>query len=336
MREGLRAGTDNRCSPMESPRKPHIVVAESFQSDVTDRLEKHATVRVMLDASPEELREAIRDADALMVRNRSHITAGIIDSASHLRVIGRAGSSLDHIDIKAAQRKGVTVVYTPLAQVKSAAEFTVALIFACGRRIPWYDRKIRENQFESLRTPYGREFSRITLGLFGGGPVAEEVARVFSTAFGTRILSHAPTGTEPVATDGTQTVDVETLLKESDVVSLHLPGSDGRQRYLGEQQLRLMKPTAHVINTSRGSAIDYQALGDALKTKRLGGAAIDVFDAEPLPLNHPLRNAPCCILTPHVAAATLDVHEAYLTVADDILRVLKGESPKYPAPLRGR
>lgn len=319
----------------ERPR-PHIVVAEPLHSDVMQHLRQFATVNELKDPTPEELIEAVREADALVIRARSHVTARVIDAATKLRVIGRAGPSLDHIDIKAAQRKKITVVYTPMAQVASTADFTVAMILACSRRIGWYDRKVREGQFETLRTPHGREFGRLTIGLLGGGPVAGEVARIFRAAFHSRVLNHAPEGIEPIAVEGVTPVGMDELLSECDVLSLHLPSTDIFNHLVGEEQLRKMKATACVVNTSRGTVIDNHALGDALKTHRLAGAAIDVFDAEPLPIGHPLRNAPNCTLTPHVAAQTLDAAESYLTVAEDVLRVLNGDAPQYPATPRGK
>lgn len=305
-----------------------------MRPEITEQLRRFATVTELKSCSPEELIAAVRDADALLIRTRLHITARVIEAAPKLRVIGRAGPSLDHIDIKAAKRRDITVVYTPTAQTASTADFTVAMMLSCLRRIPWYDRKIRENQFEMLRTPYGRHFANTTIGLLGGGPIAAEVARVFVTAFRSRVLNHAPAGTEPVKAAGVSQVARETLFCESDAISCHLPSTDTFNNSIGEAEIAMMKRSACLINTSRGAVLDNHALAEALKTHRIAGAALDVFDAEPLPANHPLRNAPNCILTPHIAATTLDAADAYMSVTEDILRVLHGEQPRFPATPR--
>ncbi|MEE8169136.1 MAG: NAD(P)-dependent oxidoreductase [Phycisphaerae bacterium] len=300
-------------------------------AEVAERLREHGDVVELSDSSPTALIEAVTEADALVVRSRAHITARVINAAPKLRVIGRAGSSLDHIDMRAALRRQITVVYTPLAQVPSIADYTVTMILACARRLFWYDRKIRAGQFDTLRTPFGREIRNLTIGLLGGGAVAHEVARICRDGFRARVIVHEPECVPPQDHDATR-VDLDTLLREADVLSIHMAQRPQFIKMIGERELALMKPTACVVNTSRGSIVDNQALAEALKRQHLAGAALDVFDAEPLPTAHCLRNAPNCILSPHIAAMTLDVPEEYYRVAEDVIRVLKGENPRYPAP----
>ncbi len=320
---------------MGKGERPRIVVAEPLGPEVIDRLKRFGTVVELEDSSPNSLINALSDADALLVRTRSHVTARIIDAAPRLRVIGRAGASLDHIDMKAAERRNITVVYTPTVQVVSIAEFTVAIILATSRRILWYDRQVRDGQFDTLRTPYGREMRNQTIGLLGGGPVADEVCRIMREGFHARVIAHTPETSGPPV-DAAEAVDLRTLLRESDVLSIHMPPLEKFNRMIGAEELAQMKHTACVINTSRGRVIVNEALAEALKTRQLAGAALDVFDAEPLPVAHPLRNAPKCILTPHIAGLTLDVAYGYAGVADDVIRVLQGESPQFPAPYRAR
>ena len=279
----------------------------------------------LADPSPDKLAEAVRDADALVVRMRAHVTARIIENAPKLRVIGRAGASLDHIDVRAALKRNITVVHAPTAAVRSVAEFAVALMLACLRRITWYDRRVREGQFESLRAPYGHEFRHLTIGLLGDGPVADEVARICHDGFGATQLAHVPDAAEPVPSGATP-VSLAELLSRSDALSIHISAGERWNGLVGVEQLARMKPSAVLVNTSRGNVVDNAALAEALKTHRLAGAAIDVFDAEPPGAEHPLRNAPNCILTPHIAAATQDVTDGYFGLAESNREAEPGSS----------
>lgn len=316
------------------PDRPRIVVAEPpAGAEWLRRLRESCDVIEAADGSPAALIELLPGALGLVVRVKTHVTARMIEAGAALRVIGRAGPSLDHVDLRAAARRGIVVVYAPTAQTASIAEFIVGQMLACVRRLAWFDRKVRENQFERVRLETGgRELRCLTIGLLGGGPVADAVAAILSRGFGARVIACAPPGVEGPG-DGVVRVEMDTLLAESDVLSVHLPQRPELTRFLSTEALAKMKPTAVLVNSSRGSVIDHAALAERLKTRRLGGAAIDVFDAEPLPLTHPLRNAPHCLLTPHIAANTADANDACGAVVDDVLRVLRGEPPLHSASL---
>jgi D-3-phosphoglycerate dehydrogenase len=232
--------------------------------------------------------------------------------------------------MRAARSRNIPVVFTPTAQVRSIAEYCVAMILASARRLLWYDRKVREGQYDALRVYFGREIRNLTVGVLGGGEVARDVARILHAGFDARLIQHAPQDVEGLGPPSTA-VDFDGLLRQSDVLTIHLPQNHHFTGILGAAQLALMKPTACLVNTSRGNALDLRAVAEALKTHALGGAALDVFDSEPLPLAHPLRNAPHCILSPHVAAHTHDVIDGYFSVTDDLKRVLDGQQPRFPA-----
>ncbi len=317
---------------MKGSKLYEIVVAEAFSPEAISRLQQIGQVTVLNDAAPETMMAALTTADALLVRSKAHVTARIIDAAPNLKVIGRASATADHIDLRAARRRNIHVVYAPQVAVTSTAEFTLAMIMALHRRLHIFDRQIREGQFDALRSPAGREMSRETLGLWGLDPVAERLGKLVTTAFGLRILYHDPAGRDPVDFKG-EAVDMETLLAESDFLSMHLPQSAETKGILNAQRIAKLKPTAVVVNTARGSLIDTVALAHALKKGDIAGAGLDVFEVEPLPADHPIRRAPRCILTPHVAGATLDASSERFNVADDVVRVLTGELPHFPVPL---
>ncbi|MFQ5412456.1 MAG: NAD(P)-dependent oxidoreductase, partial [Phycisphaerae bacterium] len=315
-------------------RKPFkIVIAEPFASEAISRLEEIGHVTVLGNSAPDTLIAALPDADALLVRGKAHVTARIIDAAPRLKVIGRASPNIDHIDLRAASRRDIRVVYSPHAAVSSCAEFTLGLILAVHRRILFYDRDLRAGKFETLRNPTGREIGRETIGLLGIDPIANQLGAILSTAFGCKILYHDPYGNLPELFQG-ESVGLDALLGNADILSIHLRLTKETRGLLNAQQIHKMKTTAVLVNTSRGAVVDTLALAEALQQRRIAGAALDVYEAEPLPTQHPLREASLnCILTPHVAGATLDASEGRFKVADDVVRVLQGEPPEHAVKL---
>jgi D-3-phosphoglycerate dehydrogenase / 2-oxoglutarate reductase len=231
-----------------------------------------------------------------------------------------------------ARRRNISVVYTPRAAVNSTAEFTFALILASQRRIPSLNRQVREGQFDALRKPTGREMSQQTIGLLGLDPVGERLGRICTAAFSSRVIYWNPFGLAPTEFAGAA-VGLDELLAESDILSVHLALSAETRHLLNAERIAKMKHTAIIVNTSRGPIIDTLALAQALKDRAIAGAALDVFEAEPPPINHPLRRAPNCILTPHVAGMTVDASAGRFDVTEDVIRVLNGQPPRYPCDL---
>lgn len=317
---------------MTASRPFQIVVAEPFDAAALSRLQEVAKVDVLADSAPETLLAAVSEADALLVRARAHVTARIIDAAPSLKVIGRASPTVDHIDLRAARRRNISVVYAPHAAVSSSAEFTLALILTVHRRVPFLNRQLREGAFDALRKPMAHELRSQTIGILGLDPVGEKLGRICATAFESPIIYFDPAGAAPTEFEG-RAVALETLLADSDILSVHLQSAAETRHLLNAERLAKMKSTAILVNTSRGTAIDTVALAHALRDKVIAGAAIDVFETEPLPANHPLRRAPNCVLTPHVAGVTLDAAASRFVVAEDVIRVLSGQSPLYPFDL---
>ena len=314
---------------MKNGKTYHIVLAEPFDGAAVARLEQVGQVSVLEDSSPEALLTAVSQADALLVRCKVHVTARIIDAAPCLKVIGRASPNVDHIDLRAARRRNISIVYTPNVAVRSTAEFTLGLILSLTRRLPYFDAQVREGKFDTLRQPGGHEMRRLTLGLLGIDFVAEDLGRMCGAAFGTPVIYHDLSGrtSQDLAAEA---VELDALLARSDILSVHLPFVPETRAFLNAARLAQLKPTAVIVNTSRGQVIDTVALAQALRRRQLGGAGLDVFEAEPLPSNHALRHVPNCILTPHVAGCTLDASaNRSHTAAEDVIRVLTGELPRF-------
>ncbi len=311
---------------MAGTRPFRIVVAEPYDAAALARLQEVGEVTVLTDSAPESLLAAVANADALCVRAKAHVTARIIEAGTNLKVIARASPTVDHIDLRAAHKRSIPVVYAPHVAVVSTAEFTLAVMLAAHRRVCSLDRQMRDGKFDALRAPAGHELCNQTLALLGVDPVAEVLGRMCSAAFGMKILYHDSTGRTPTDFKGTSRT-LDELLTEGDILSLHLPASPATKGILNAERIAMLKPNAIVMNTCRGSLIDTTALAHALKRRLIGGAAIDVFETEPLPMDHPLRFVPNCILTPHVAGATLDASADRFNVADDVVRVLTGKLP---------
>ncbi|MFN8650960.1 MAG: phosphoglycerate dehydrogenase [Gemmatimonadales bacterium] len=267
----------------------------------------------------EELAAAIAEADAVLVRSATKITRDALARAERLKVIGRAGVGVDTIDVDAATEKGVAVMNAPAGNTVSAAELALALLLSLIRKVPAADRSMREGKWD--RSSFsGTELYRKTLGLIGAGRIGGEVARR-ARAFGMRVLAYDPyLSAEAAKGMGIELATLDTVLREADAISLHVPLTDSTRGILGPAQLDLLKPTAVIVNAARGGLVDEAALITRLKEGKLAGAAFDVFEQEPLPADHPLRAVPNVVLTPHLGAST---EEAQLNVAIEIAEAVK-------------
>lgn len=265
------------------------------------------------------LAEAVANADAVLVRSATKITKDSLARATRLKVIGRAGVGVDTIDVEAATERGVAVMNAPAGNTISAAELAFALLASLVRRIPAADRSMKAGQWE--RSAFsGTELYRKTLGLIGAGRIGTEVA-ARARAFGMRVLAYDPyLNPEAARAVGMELTTLEAVLKEADAISLHVPLTETTRGMLNDERLALLKPTAVIINAARGGLIDDASLIRRLSEGKLAGAAIDVFDKEPLPADHPLRALPNVILTPHLGAST---EEAQLNVALEIAEAVR-------------
>jgi D-3-phosphoglycerate dehydrogenase/(S)-sulfolactate dehydrogenase len=270
-------------------------------------------------SNPEELKNALKDATALVVRNRTKVTDDVIASAPKLKVIARAGVGLDNIDIKAADAAGVVVVAGLGANAVSVGELTLGLALSLLRNIPTHDQLTRQGNWQ--RTA-GRELSGLTWGLLGCGATGLATAKLLQ-GFGCKIVGYDPYAKN---LQGIELSTFEEVLRVSDVVSIHMPSTPETNGSINATTLRLMKPDSILINVGRGEVINEADLIDALKAKVIAGAALDVRAQEP-PIKAELENIPNLILTPHVAGITsesqLRINEI---LASNILKVLNNES----------
>lgn len=266
------------------------------------------------DSSTPEFASAIAGCDALIVRSATNVDRQLLGSAPVLKVVGRAGVGIDNIDIESATARGVVVFNAPDASTVAAAELTVALMLSLARRVIDADRSVREGKWDRARLQ-GVELRGKTLGLIGAGRIGGEVARRCQ-AFEMKVIVNDPYLTaERAGTLGVEVVELEHLISTSDFISVHVPLDEETRGMLGEDLLGRVKSEAYLINASRGGVIDERALADALAEGRLAGAALDVFESEPLPSDSPLRTAPNLVVTPHLGASTV---EAQVAVARDV------------------
>ncbi|PYP36193.1 MAG: phosphoglycerate dehydrogenase [Gemmatimonadetes bacterium] len=256
----------------------------------------------------EELERALAGAHALIVRSETRVTADLLTRGPNLRVIARAGTGVDNIDVHAATRRGIAVMNTPGANTVSAAEHAMGLLLSLARHIPWAAEAMRRGEWDRKRFE-GTELRGKTIGIVGLGRIGGHVAQL-ARAFGMQVVGHDPyLSPERAAELQLKLLPLDQLLGQADVVTLHVAHTEQTHHLINAERLKLMKPTAVLVNTARGELVDEAALADALREKRIGGAAIDVFAVEPLPADAPLRTLERVILTPHLAASTAEAQE---------------------------
>jgi D-3-phosphoglycerate dehydrogenase len=268
--------------------------------------------------------------DALVVRSQTRVDAELLAAAApRLAVVGVASVGTDRVDIAAATRSGVMVVNAPTGNTIAAAEHTMALMLALLRRIPDADASVRRGEWE--RGKYvGAELRHRTLGIIGLGKIGKAVARR-AAAFEMRVMAHDPLLTADQATEhSAKLVGLAELLNRADVISVHVPLTAETRGLIGRGEIEAMKPGAVLLNVARGGLVDEAALADALRSGHLAGAAVDVFTAEPMAPDNPLRDAPNTILTPHLGASTAEAQDRVgIEMAEQLLLALGGVTPPY-------
>ncbi|MCL5074242.1 MAG: hydroxyacid dehydrogenase [Chloroflexi bacterium] len=275
------------------------------------------------------LAEAISAVDAVIVR-LSRISGDLLRCGHCLKVVGKHGIGVDNIDVATATELGIWVVNTPLANIRSVAEYTWGLILGMVRRIPQAHHSLQGGEWQPGHFE-SRELAGKTLGIIGLGNIGFAVARL-GRAFGMKLLVYDPyVSGERLRRVGAKVVDLRTLLQEAAVVTIHVPLTAETRGLLGEKELSWLSPASYLVNTARGGIVDEAALCRLLQSGHLAGAALDVFATEPLPADSPLHHAPNLILTPHIAAATREALQGMaVTVAEEVVRVLQGKRPRYP------
>lgn len=314
---------------------PLVLVTEGSDARPLDWLKTQARV-VEMGVDDPQFASHLAQADGMVVRTYTKVNDALLDGAPRLKVVGRGGVGLENIDVPACRKRGVEVVFTPDANTLAVGDFVFGAILQLIR--PWAsfrDAAPSKPQFKEAREKLrGRQLNELTIGVLGMGRVGKRVGHIAASGFGMRVIyNDLLSDVGPLDFPATA-VDKPTLFRESDVLSLHVDMRQGNEHLLGAAALAQMKPDAILINTSRGEVLDVNAVADALRGKRLSGAMLDVYDPEPPSANFPLLGMPNVLLTPHMAARTYTAIENMSWVVRDVVDVLTGRTPKFPAPHR--
>jgi glyoxylate reductase len=311
---------------------PKVFITRPLQQAAVDRIAEHCEVTW----NPEDVRlpaaqviEACREVEGL-VASGTPVSAELVEQAPRLRVVSTVGVGYDNIDVAACTRRRILVTNTPGVVTEATADLSFMLLMAVARRLVEADRYVREGHWQhwSWGCMWGTDLVGKTLGIYGFGRIGQAVARR-ARGFSMRILYYSkerPTAAREQEL-GAQYVDRETLLREADFLSLHVPLAPDTHHLISSAELALMKPTAFLINTSRGKVVEEAALVEALQSKRLAGAGLDVFEFEPQ-IHHALLAMPNVVVTPHMGTATSETRLAMaMLAAENLLAALAGRRP---------
>ncbi len=318
---------------MTPKNKPTVLLINPLRPEYLAKLERAA--RVVRPAGDDENSIAAAAAservDAIIIRTKGCITEKILRASPNLKIVGRHGIGVEHIDIAAATRLGVWVVNTPEGSRVAVAEHTWAMILGLAKNGPAADRAVRAGDFAFRDRAKSLELRGKTLGVVGLGRIGTTVADIGVRAFGMNAV-YADIVTFPAKEKRLHLtkVSLKKLLQTSLVVTLHTPLDSSTKGLIGARELSWMRPEAMLINCARGAITDSVAVAAALKAGKLAGAGFDVFVPEEPPRDHPLFQCENAILSPHSAAQTPEANISYAKVVDDILRVLEGKKPKFP------
>ena len=307
---------------------PIVALTSPIHPEAHARLASQAEIRVARDASPDALREVVRDAHGLIVRN--HLPEDIFDHAPQLRGVVRHGVGLDMIPVERATQRGIVVANLPGSNTTAVVEYCLAAMLHLRRGLSSMDAVLRDTGWAAARpmADTGTELRETTCGIVGVGAIGTQLAHVVQ-AMGMRTvgLTRRPQSLP----SGVQAVDKATLMRESDVIVLCCTLTAETRGLIDGAALALTRPEAILINVSRGPVVDTAALIEALQRHTLAGAALDVHDVQPLAADAAVFSAPNVLLTPHVAGSTAtSMHRMSHAAVDDMLKLLKGETPSHP------
>jgi len=285
-----------------------VLITDPISETCVDILQrKGLEVSLRPGLSAVELLQAIDGYDALIVRSRTQVTAEVIVKGTKLKVIGRAGEGVDNVDVRAATARGIAVMNAPGANTITVAEHTMALVLALARQLPQAHQSLKEGRWERARF-MGVELYDKILGIIGLGKIGREVA-LRARAFGMKVQAYDPLIAPNVFVEWkAEPVALDSLLRTSDYISLHVPLNEQTRNLLGRRELALCKKGARIVNTARGRLIDEEALYEAIVDGRIAGAAFDVFSEEP-PKHRALLMLDSVVVTPHIGAATYEAQE---------------------------
>lgn len=311
--------------------KYKVLLTEEIRPVGLAALEKEAIVVIAPDPKPETIANMISDFDGLIARN-THIGEDVFANAPKLKAVASHGVGTDHIDLNAASQHGVCVVNTPGANSESVAEFIIGLMLSLSRKIIDGDYAMRiQKDYYQRNQLIGRGLNKKTIAIVGMGQIGRRLAKICSSGFNMKVLGYDPylNASEIADCNAIKIEEIDDLIKEADFVSLNCPYVESLNHLIDERRLKLMKPTAFLINCARGQLVDGKALYQALKDKTIAGAAIDVYEQEPPAIDDPLFTLANLIATPHIAANAEDsIDNLSLISALDVLHVLKSQPEK--------
>ncbi len=280
---------------------------------------KEFQVDIKTELKPEELKSIIKDYDALIVRSATKVTKDVIEAASKLKVIGRAGVGLDNVDLSAATQKGIIVMNTPGGNTISTAEHAMSMILSLSRNIPQANASTKKGEWKRSKF-MGVELYNKILGIVGFGRIGSEVAKR-SQSFGMKILAYDPFLSKEVAEGlGVEIVELKELFERSDYITVHTPLTEETKHIISEEEFKIMKKGVRLINCARGGIIDEAALITAIKEGKVAGAALDVFEKEPVAADSELLKLDNVVVTPHLGAST---EEAQVNVAIEVAEIVR-------------
>ncbi|OLF08752.1 phosphoglycerate dehydrogenase [Actinophytocola xinjiangensis] len=309
---------------MTQSTRPVVLIAEKLAPSTVSVFGDEVEVRHVDGTDRAALLAAVADADALLVRSATKVDAEVFAATNRLKVVARAGVGLDNVEVPAATARGVLVVNAPTSNIVSAAEHAVALLLSLARRIPAADASLRGGEWK--RSSFsGVEIQGKTVGVVGLGKIGQLFAQRLA-AFGTELIAYDPyVSAARAAQLGIELVELDELLSRADIISIHLPKTPETKGLIGTEQLARVKPGVLIVNAARGGLIDEDALAEALREGRVGGAGVDVFVTEPTTAS-PLFELPNVVVTPHLGASTSEAQDrAGTDVARSVLSALRGD-----------
>jgi D-3-phosphoglycerate dehydrogenase len=296
------------------------------KSERLKELRKHARVDVALSGEEKQLIEKVGDVDVIITGGP--ISAAVINAAPKLKMIQTTSVGFEYIDEGTAAARGVIICNVAGVNANSVVELDFGMILDIARRIGAHNRLMREGGWARVEVERQVEIRNSTIGIVGLGAIGSRMAQFATQGFNMKVLAHDPYITEARAQQfNARLVDLETLFRESDIVSIHVPLNDETRHMIGEKLLRLMKPTAIFVSSARGPIVDEKALIKVLQEKRISGACLDVYEMEPLPKESPLRTLDNVSLVPHIGSTPGIMVEMRETAVWNVLRVASGESP---------
>jgi D-3-phosphoglycerate dehydrogenase len=301
-----------------------VLVSDPIDQVGIDILSQVAQVDIKTGLPPEELVRIIPEYDALMIRSGTRVTQAIIDAGTQLKIIGRAGVGVDNVDVPAATKRGIVVVNSPEGNTIAAAEHAIAMMLSLSRHIPDANQSVKSGKWDR-KSFTGSEVYKKTLGVVGLGKIGSHVATV-AKAMGMKLIAYDPfISVERADQMGCRLVELDLLFQEADYITLHLPKTPETTHLINRASLAKMKPTTKIINCARGGIIDEAALAEAIASGKIGGAALDVFENEPLGESPLLSIGQNLVLTPHLGASTAEAQvNVAIDVAEQIRDVLLG------------